>query len=193
MVYREMPVSGSWWKTGAPVKHQQPVARPTGGQIARQLIVIVAVVVVWGGLLVLWVQATGLPNLASLVIPHGTPGPLPSSETATQAPAPTAPASTQSANATAEVSFSRDVLPIFERVCVKCHGGETTHRSLVLKSYADVMAGSENGYVITPGDPANSTLIDMITSGRMPKSGPRLLPSQVRLITQWVKEGAQNN
>jgi hypothetical protein len=48
------------------------------------------------------------------------------------------------------------VLPIFTSVCVKCHGGEKTEEALVLKTYADVMKGSDNGLVIEPGKSADS-------------------------------------
>lgn len=85
------------------------------------------------------------------------------------------------------------MLPIFQSVCVKCHGGENTNVSLVLKSYADVMAGSENGPVVDPGNSGNSLLIELITNGKMPKKGPKLLPGQIRVITQWVDAGAPNN
>ena len=91
------------------------------------------------------------------------------------------------------MSFSGDVLPIFERSCVKCHGGQETKVSLVLKTYADLMQGSENGDVIVPGDPLNSVLIDMITKGKMPKKGPRLLPAEIRTISDWVAAGALDN
>jgi len=76
---------------------------------------------------------------------------------------------------------------------VKCQGGEKTQRNLVLKTFDDVIQGSENGPVIAPGDPGNSLLIDMIVMGKMPKNGPKLLPAQIRVITDWVKEGAPNN
>ena len=91
------------------------------------------------------------------------------------------------------MSFSKEVLPIFQSVCVKCHGGENTNASLVLKSYADVMAGSENGPVVDPGKSGNSLLIELINNGKMPKRGPKLLPAQIRVITQWVDAGAPNN
>jgi hypothetical protein len=76
---------------------------------------------------------------------------------------------------------------------VKCHGGEEVKEGLVLQTYADIMAGSDNGAVIVAGDPANSLLIDLITRGKMPKQGPRLLPGEVRVITDWVIAGAANN
>lgn len=92
-----------------------------------------------------------------------------------------------------QVSYANDVQPLFDRLCVKCHGGEKTEEGLVLKSYAEVMAGSFNGPVVVPGDTAGSLLVDLITKGEMPKRGPRLLPGELRTITDWVAQGARNN
>jgi mono/diheme cytochrome c family protein len=91
------------------------------------------------------------------------------------------------------VSFSGDVLPIFQRRCVKCHGGERTEEGLILKTYADVMAGSWNGPVIEPGSAADSYLVEQIVSGEMPKKQPDLLPSEIRIISNWVDSGALDN
>jgi mono/diheme cytochrome c family protein len=111
--------------------------------------------------------------------------PQPTSESA----APTAtPVTTGSA-----VSYSRNVQPIFNQICVKCHGGEETKEGLSLKSYAEVMAGSNNGSVVTPGDVVNSFLIEQVVSGEMPKKGPKLLPAQIRTLSDWVAAGAPNN
>jgi mono/diheme cytochrome c family protein len=93
----------------------------------------------------------------------------------------------------ASISFARDVQPIFNQICVKCHGGEEVKEGLSLKTYAEIMQGSDNGAVIAPGDPANSLLVDMIQKGKMPKRGPRLLPKQIQAIVDWVTAGAQDN
>jgi hypothetical protein len=62
-----------------------------------------------------------------------------------------------------------------------------------LKTYASLMAGSENGPVITPGDAANSLLVELVTNQKMPKRGPKLTPPQVQLIMDWVNQGALDN
>ena len=93
----------------------------------------------------------------------------------------------------ATVSFANDVLPILESRCVNCHGGERTERGLSLRSYEDVMAGSENGAVIAPGDAANSLLVELVTNQQMPRRGPKLTPPQVQTITDWVAAGAPDN
>ena len=108
---------------------------------------------------------------------------------------PAAGSSSQSAPAAsgAPVSFSKDVLPILQSRCVNCHGGQRTQKGLDMTSYAKLMQGSENGAVVSPGDVAHSSFIQMILQGKMPKSGPKLLPSQIQMLTNWVQAGALNN
>jgi hypothetical protein len=91
------------------------------------------------------------------------------------------------------VSFASDVLPVLENRCVQCHGGERTEEGLVLTTYADLMAGSWNGPVIVPGSADDSYLVQQIVDGDMPKRGPRLLPAEIRLISEWVNFGAPDN
>lgn len=91
------------------------------------------------------------------------------------------------------VSFAKDVLPILKSRCLNCHGGGQTQRGLSVASYDTLMAGSQNGPVIIPGDSANSLLVQLIQSGRMPKSGPSLTPAQIQTIVDWINAGALNN
>jgi hypothetical protein len=60
-------------------------------------------------------------------------------------------------------------------------------------SYAAVMAGSENGPVVIPGDSVTSSLVQQIVSGEMPRRAPRLPPSEIETISTWVDEGALDN
>jgi mono/diheme cytochrome c family protein len=84
-------------------------------------------------------------------------------------------------------------MPIIQSRCINCHGGERVEKGLNLGSYADLMAGSENGPVIVPGDAANSLLVELVTNQKMPKRGPKLTPPQVQIISDWVAAGALNN
>ncbi len=118
---------------------------------------------------------------------------------ATQAPA-NSPASTDTAlpleepaAASAAVSFANDILPIIQSRCVNCHGGERIEEGLVLKSYEEIMAGSDNGPVIVPGDAANSLLVELVENRKMPKRGPKLTPPQVQILVDWVNQGALKN
>jgi mono/diheme cytochrome c family protein len=116
-----------------------------------------------------------------------------STEAPTEAPAVTEAPATQPAVQGAAVSFASDILPIFQSRCIGCHGGERTQEGLDLKTHASLMAGSENGPVVAPGDAANSLLVEMVATQEMPKRGPKLTPDQIQLITDWVNQGALEN
>ena len=95
-------------------------------------------------------------------------------------------------------SFADDIMPIIERSCVSCHGAEVdgevvTELSLNLMTYEGLMAGSEYGTVIEPGDPANSLFLEMIEAGDMPEDGDALSAEEIELIRTWIAEGAENN
>ena len=132
----------------------------------------------------------GAPTETSAPTPTDIP-----TETPTEVPTepPTeAPAEAPAADASA-VSFTNDVFPIIQSRCVNCHGGERIEEGLLMRSYAEILAGSNNGPVIVPGDTANSLLVQLVTTQEMPKRGPKLTPPQVQIITEWVAAGALNN
>jgi hypothetical protein len=76
---------------------------------------------------------------------------------------------------------------------MNCHGGQRTEKGLDMKSFDSLMAGSENGPVVTPGDAAHSKFVELVANQKMPKRGPKLTPPQVQLFTDWVNQGALNN
>ena len=104
-----------------------------------------------------------------------------------------APTEAPAEAATTTVSFANDILPIIESRCVSCHGGRRIEEGLLLRTYDEIMAGSDNGPVIIPGDVEGSLLVELVTNQKMPKKGPKLTPPQVQLITDWVAAGAPNN
>ena len=111
----------------------------------------------------------------------------------TEAPTEVVPTEAPTEAPAATVSFTNDVLPILESRCVNCHGGDRIEEGLLLRSYDEVMAGSQNGVVVVPGDTANSLMVELVTNQKMPKRGPKLTPPQVQAITEWVASGAPNN
>jgi hypothetical protein len=64
---------------------------------------------------------------------------------------------------------------------------------LDLKSYAALLAGSERGVVVIPGNSSKSRLAQLVKNGKMPKRGGKLSSAQVQLIVDWINAGAQNN
>ncbi len=137
-------------------------------------------------------QPTDAPASPSLEPAAPTQTSLP---TATALPTiiiPTTPP-TESSNQTATVSFANDILPILDSRCKNCHGGQRLEEGLNLTTYAHLMAGSENGSVVAPGDADNSLLAEQVVSQEMPKRGPKLTPPQVQLIIDWINQGALDN
>ena len=117
-----------------------------------------------------------------------------SAPAATETSAPAAENSPTSEPATgATVSFANDVLPILESRCVNCHGGDRTEEDLSLKTYNDLLAGSQNGAVVVPNDADHSKLAELIINQKMPKRGPKLTPPQIQLIVDWINQGALEN
>ena len=114
--------------------------------------------------------------------------------TDSEAPAEeTAPTAEPVAVVAGGVSFKNDILPIFDRSCVRCHGGNRIEAELDLRSYAALMSGSENGAVILPGDAEGSELIAQVESGEMPRRAPKLEAEKIQLLIDWVNQGAQDN
>jgi hypothetical protein len=91
------------------------------------------------------------------------------------------------------VSFSKDILPMFQNSCVKCHGGENTNKGLDVTTYDKLMAGSANGAVIVPSNADGSKLVQQVVNGKMPKRGEKLTSDQIQMLKDWVNAGAKNN
>lgn len=97
-------------------------------------------------------------------------------------------------------SFANDIMPIFERSCVSCHGAfneeadsVVTEEALDMTTYEGVMGGSMWGTVVEPGDAAGSILYDMVLEGDMPEEGDPLPQEEIELIGAWIDAGAENN
>ena len=68
-------------------------------------------------------------------------------------------ASGTSLHAAATVDFVKDIQPIFQTSCVKCHGPEKQKGGLRLDSLPAVLKGGEDGKVIIPGKSKESPLV----------------------------------
>ena len=92
------------------------------------------------------------------------------------------------------VDFIRDVAPLFERACHKCHGPERQRSDFRLDVKAAALAGGSIGGAIVPGDSAKSRLIDYVAATdaeiRMPPKGELLTAAEVALLRRWIDEGA---
>lgn len=118
-------------------------------------------------------------------------------------PATEAPAATEApgqapgqapATAGTTVSYKEDLMPIFEKSCIRCHGGANgIEGELDQRTYAGLMKGGESGAVVVPGNSAGSLLYELIDAGKMPRRASRLPQEQIDLIARWIDEGALDN
>jgi hypothetical protein len=57
------------------------------------------------------------------------------------------------------VTYAKDIQPILEASCVRCHGTDRPKGGLRLNSLDGLMKGGKDGKVVTPGDSAKSQLV----------------------------------
>jgi len=92
------------------------------------------------------------------------------------------------------VSFSQDVLPLFEAECKTCHGslggwsGET---------YDDVVNSGNHAPAVIPGNPDESLLAQKLlgthTQGNIMPPGGKLPDAEIQIVIEWIRAGALDN
>ena len=85
--------------------------------------------------------------------------------------------------------FESDVLPLFERQCLVCHGSDPPQAGLDLRSSEGLLKGGKSGPAIVAGNSQSSLLMAKIASGSMPPGNDKLETNQIELIRQWIDEG----
>jgi mono/diheme cytochrome c family protein len=91
----------------------------------------------------------------------------------------------------AEVDFHGEVMPLFERKCLKCHGPEKSKGGLRLDNRAAALKGGEEGVSIIPGNGAGSLLVELVEEEEMPPKGAPLTKGEINLLRSWIDEGAR--
>ena len=95
------------------------------------------------------------------------------------------------------LTFDKDIKPIFEKSCVKCHGAEKQKGKLRLDTLAATLKGGENAPNIKPGDSKNSTLVHtiarLVEDEAMPPEGKGdpLTKEQIGIVRAWIDQGAK--
>ena len=93
------------------------------------------------------------------------------------------------------VDFVKDIQPIFQQACVKCHGPEKQKGSFRLDVKAAAFkGGDEHSPAIIPGKSAESPLIHLVAGLdpdlKMPPKGDALSAGQIGLLRGWIDQGA---
>ena len=98
--------------------------------------------------------------------------------------------------AEAQIDFSRDIQPILQNSCVRCHGSEKAKSHFRLDNRAGALKGGEHGVDILPGHSADSPLIHnvagLVEDMQMPPTGKGepLTYAQIALLRAWIDQGA---
>lgn len=95
------------------------------------------------------------------------------------------------------VSFEREVLPLLEKRCNRCHQPDEAQSGLDLTRVETIgRGGDELGVGIVPGDPESSPLIQVLTGKTepaMPSEGDPLSEPEIDLLRRWIQEGAKDD
>ncbi len=97
---------------------------------------------------------------------------------------------------TNRIDFSRDIKPIFDASCIRCHGAEKPKSGFRLDNRNFALKGGDDGKDIVPGNSEKSPLIHytarLVNDLEMPPTGKGepLTAAQVGLLRAWIDQGA---
>jgi uncharacterized membrane protein len=95
----------------------------------------------------------------------------------------------------AAVSYTNDIVPIFEEVCYSCHSPEEKiDAELDMTTVEKLLIGGEKyGSCIVPGKPDESTIVKYVRGElqpQMPEDDMPLTREEVHLLRLWIAAGA---
>ena len=98
------------------------------------------------------------------------------------------------------LAFDKDVKPLFDKSCAKCHGGDKPKGRLTVETREAVLRGGENGAVLVIGKSEQSRMIhfvaDLVPDLEMPPKDkrdrfPALTREQIAVLRAWIDQGAK--
>ena len=97
---------------------------------------------------------------------------------------------------THRVDFNTEVKPILNKKCMACHGGVKKAGGFSLLFPEEALGRTKSGKpAILPGDAGHSEfilrLLDPDPDRHMPKKGDPLSADEIKVLTDWVNQGAQ--
>ncbi len=94
------------------------------------------------------------------------------------------------------IDFQRDIRPIFDTSCLRCHGPEKPKGSFRIDHREALLKGGESGPAILPGNSNESLLLKFVSHSvpdkEMPPlgKGDPLTAQQISLLRTWIDQGA---
>lgn len=94
------------------------------------------------------------------------------------------------------IDFNTQVKPILNKRCISCHGGVKQNSGFSLITRDLALGVNDSGKAaIVPGSPSQSEMIQRILTDdpedRMPFEEPPLPKGEIKILKQWIKEGAK--
>ncbi len=95
--------------------------------------------------------------------------------------------------ASRKVDFGKDIRPILEASCTKCHGRGRNKGDFRLDTRETSLKGGESGPAVISGQSDQSYLIELVTGidpdNQMPKKGKKLTGEEIGLLRAWIDQG----
>ena len=95
-----------------------------------------------------------------------------------------------------QISYYRQIRPIFQAHCQGCHQPAKRGGEYVMTSFSRLLKGGESGTAaITPKQPAQSAILELINpengEAAMPKGKKPLSDVERDLIRKWIEQAAK--
>ena len=95
------------------------------------------------------------------------------------------------------INFERDIQPLLESKCLECHNPDKVKGDLLMHTAESLLKGGDSGAGLVVGQADASEIVKRVVlpadhDDVMPpkKSGAPLTADQIRVLKQWVQEGA---
>ena len=105
------------------------------------------------------------------------------------------------ASAKKDLTFDKDIKPILDKSCVKCHSGDKPKSKYRMDTLASVIKGGESGDpAVVPGHSDKSPMVlfasDAVEEMEMPPLEkrdrfPALTKEQIGILRAWIDQGAK--
>src|SRR6266404_1143248 len=92
-----------------------------------------------------------------------------------------------------QVSFGKEIRPILEASCTKCHGRGRSKGDFRLDTRETLLKGGESGAAVVSGKSEQSYLIELVSGldpdNVMPRKGKKLTGDEIGLLRAWIDQG----
>src|SRR5436190_5479790 len=92
------------------------------------------------------------------------------------------------------VDFVKDIQPLFEAACVKCHAKGKDKGGFSIETREAMLKGGDTGESAILGKSAESLMVHMVAGldpdSIMPKKGTKWTPEQIGLLRAWIDQNA---